>query len=186
MKSADTAIESAFIKGETRINLLEIGAPDHLGDQFPGPQKLRIKLEVDTDPPPGAEYAVETLLMPIPFQVRLYSPPCLFAGKLHAILCRTWKNRVKGRDYYDFVWYLGRGIPCHLSHLQARLRQSGHLGADVELTDGSLRQRLQSHFQKIDFEQAKADVRPFIKDQAELALWSSEFFVGLVDRLRTH
>ncbi|MCI0556741.1 MAG: nucleotidyl transferase AbiEii/AbiGii toxin family protein, partial [Anaerolineae bacterium] len=72
-----------------------------------------------------------------------------------------------------------------LAHLQARMRQSGHLSADVELTDGTLRQRLRLHFQQIDFQQAKDDVRPFIKDQAELTLWSPEFFGGLVDRLRT-
>lgn len=181
-KQIQTAIDSAFIKGETRVNLLSIGAPDSLRDRFPSTQKLKIKLEVDTDPPPGAVHEVKTLLVPIPFQVRLFELPCLFAGKLHAILCRSWKNRVKGRDYYDFIWYLGKGVPCHLSHLQARMEQSGHWdGAELDLP--VLKARLQERFEEIDFEQAKEDVRPFIRDPDALALWSSEFFVSLLDRL---
>jgi hypothetical protein len=65
-----------------------------------------IKLELDTTPPPLASTEVKTHLLPTPFQVRLYDLPSLFAGKLHAMLFRDWKSRVKGRDFYDFVWYI--------------------------------------------------------------------------------
>jgi hypothetical protein len=182
-KRLETAIESAFIKGETRVNLLSIGAPEDLRERLPKPQRIKIKLEIDTDPPPGADYEVETLLVPIPFQVKLFSRPCLFAGKLHAVLCRNWKARVKGRDFYDFVWYLGRNIPCHLAHLQQRMEQTGHWDESETLDLPALTKRLQERFDEVDFEQAKADVRPFIQDDAELALWSPEFFRSLLDRL---
>ena len=108
-KRVSTAIESAFIKSGTRVNLAHVGMPDYLQDRLPRLQQVRIRLDVDTDPPPLARYEVLTLLTPIPFQVRLFDLPCLFAGKLHAILCREWKARVKGRDFYDFVWYLAGG-----------------------------------------------------------------------------
>jgi hypothetical protein len=186
VKAASTAIESAFIKGNTRTNLLEIGAPDILRERFPASQKLTIKLELDTDPPSGAGYRVATLLTPVPFQVRLFSLPCLFAGKLHAILCRNWTSRVKGRDYYDFIWYLGREAPCDLDHLQKRMEQTGHWdaasGPRLELP--ALKARLIERFSSIDFDQAKNDVRPFIRDPDELALWSKEFFASLADRLQ--
>ena len=186
IKQIETAIDSAFIKGNTRINLLEIGAPEGLQERFPQSQKVKIKLEVDTDPPPGADYEVKTLLVPIPFQVKLFTMPCLFSGKLHAILCRKWKNRVKGRDFYDFVWYLGKETPCHLGHLQKRMEQTGHWNAD---RDGSLdlkklKDRLVNRFAAVDFEQAKDDVRPFIRDPDELALWSQEFFSSLANQVR--
>jgi len=183
IKRVETAIESAFIKGETRVNLLSIGAPDDLRERLPKPQRIKIKLEIDTDPPAGADYNVETLLVPIPFQVKLFTLPCLFAGKLHAVLCRNWKARVKGRDFYDFVWYLGREIPCHLGHLQKRMEQTGHWEGAETLDLPALKRRLAERFEEVDFEQAKSDVRPFIRDDAELALWSREFFVGLVDRV---
>lgn len=182
-KAVATAVESAFIKGETRINLLTIGAPDALREQLPKLQKVRVKLEIDTDPPPGADYEVRTLLVPIPFQVKLFSLPCLFAGKLHAVLCRNWKARVKGRDFYDFVWYLGRNVPCHLAHLQKRMEQTGHWDPTLTLDLPLLQQRLRERFAAVDFEQAKSDVRPFIRDPDEQALWSRDFFVELVDRV---
>ena len=87
---------------------------------------MRIRIELDTDPPPLVEYEVLPLLTPIPFHVRLFDLPCLFAGKLHPILRRDWKGRVKRRDFYDFLWYLGRQIPCNVRHLQARMTQTGH------------------------------------------------------------
>ncbi len=183
-KLIQTAINSAFIKGETRVNLLSIGAPEDLSRFLPKPQKIKIKLEVDTTPPPGADYEVETQLIPIPYQVKLFTLPCLFAGKLHALLCRNWKSRVKGRDYYDFIWYLGREVPCHLSHLQQRMEQSGHWQASAKMNLTDLNKLLIARFEQVDVEQAKSDVRPFIKNDDELALWSRKFFVSLIERVR--
>ena len=144
---------------------------------------MRIRIELDTDPPPLAEYEVLTLLTPIPFQVRLFDLPCLFAGKLHAILCRDWNSRVKGRDCYDFVWYLGRQVPCNFRHLQARMIQTGHWQQGRELDVTQLRRLLRQRFHEVDFDQAKRDVRPFIRDEAELELWDSAFFQSLVSKM---
>jgi len=182
-RQSATAIESVFIKGGTRINLLSIGAPDGLGARLPEPQRIRIKLEIDTQPPPGATYEVMTSLVPIPFQVRLFSLPCLFAGKLHAVLCRNWKQRVKGRDFYDFLWYLGRNVPCHLGHLQRRMEQTGHWEPSRNLDLTALKDQLRARFAAVDFEQAKSDVRPFLRDPDALALWSNAFFIDLAARV---
>lgn len=183
-KQITTAVDSAFIKGSTRINLLEIGAPAGLSSRFPPTQRLKIKLEVDTDPPAGAHDEVRTLLIPIPFQVRLYKLPSLFAGKLHATLCRNWKTRVKGRDFFDFIWYLGKRVPCHLAHLQKRMEQTGHWNPDTTLDETALKERLTQRFNEVDFEQARDDVRPFVSDADALALWSREFFLGLVEQVK--
>jgi len=183
-KRIETAVESAFIKGETRINLLHIGTPDYLRESLPRLQQVRVKLEVDTDPPPLAAYEVKTLLVPIPFQVKLFDLPCLFAGKLHALLCRKWKRRVKGRDFHDFIWYVGRQIACNLAHLQARMEQTGHWDPGKPLDLDELRKLLENRFAQVDFDQAKEDVRPFIKDTAELDLWSRDFFSSLTDQVQ--
>ena len=182
-KRVDTATESAFVKGGTRINLAYIGLPENLQQRIPALQQVRIRIDVDTDPPPLAEYEVLTLLAPIPFQVRLFTLPCLFAGKLHAILCRNWQERVKGRDFYDLIWYLGRQVPCHLRHLQARMEQTGHWEQGDELTGTELRRLLRQRFEQVDFERARSDVRPFIRDPAELELWDAGFFLSLVDQV---
>lgn len=183
VKQTDAAIDSAFIKGSTRVNLLEIGAPEGLSSRFGPTQRLKIKLEVDTDPPADATDEVRTLLVPIPFQVRLFKLPSLFAGKLHAVLCRNWKNRVKGRDFFDFIWYLGKRVPCHLAHLQKRMEQTGHWSADEVLDRAALVRLLTQRFSAVDFDQARDDVRPFLRDPDALALWSREFFLGLVEQV---
>jgi hypothetical protein len=180
-KQTVTAIDSAFIKGSTRINLLEIGAPPGLSDRFALTQRLKIKLEVDTDPPAGAMDEVRTLLIPIPFQTRLYQLPSLFAGKLHAILCRNWKTRVKGRDFFDFIWYLGKAVPCDLAHLQSRMEQTGHWTPGTLLDEVALKQRLTQRFLETNFDQARNDVRPFVRDADALALWSRDFFLSRLE-----
>ncbi len=141
-------------------------------------------MELDTDPPPGAQTDVQTLLLPIPFQVRLFASSSLFAGKVHALLCWNWKGRVKGRDFHDFVWYLGRAIPVHLEHLQERMKQSGHWHCDGVLNEEKLKTLLRDRFAEVDYEQAKDDVLPFIEDADAVTLWNSDFFLGLLDRLK--
>lgn len=177
-------IESAFLKGSTVINLLQIGAPPEIAARLPKGQLIRIKLEIDTDPPPGAHTEMLTRLVPTPHQVRTYDLPSLFAGKLHAVLCRNWKSRVKGRDFYDLVWYIGRRVPLNLAHLEARMRQSGDWPLEAPLDSHSLRKRLEERFASIRFDQAKEDIAPFLKDPRELSLWSEGFFMDLIPMIQ--
>ncbi len=182
LTSGGTGIESAFLKGNTQLNLLHIGAPADLARRLPRNQQLRIKLEMDLEPPPHAATEVRTQLLPSPYQVRLYDLGSLFAGKLHAVLCRGWQNRVKGRDFYDLVWYAGRNITPNLEHLDARMRQSGHWDGEP-ITRKILVDLLHERFSKIDFKQAADEVRVFLSDPRELELWSREFFDDLAGRL---
>jgi predicted nucleotidyltransferase component of viral defense system len=177
-----TGIESAFLKGNTRINLLNVGVDDDLSRRFPNNQKISIKLELETNTPAHASTEVQTSLMPTPFQVRLYDLPSLFAGKLHALLFRNWKSRVKGRDFYDFIWYVSRDVPVNLPHLEARITDSGN--RDIENLDiPTLRMLLKQRFESVDINAAAEEVRPFLRDPRQLALWSEEFFVGLAARV---
>ena len=178
-----TGIESAFLKGNTQLNLLHIGAPEGLARRLPRNQTLRIQLEMDIQPPPGATTAVRTQLLPSPYRVTLYDLGSLFAGKLRAMLCRGWKQRVKGRDFYDFVWYLGRKVRPNLKHLEARMRQSGHWDGET-ITNEVLRELLMERFKAVDFKQAAEEVRVFLPDPRELELWSQTFFVDLAERVQ--
>jgi len=182
-KKALSNIESAFIKGNTIANLLTIETHPEIVGRFHRDQKIKIKFEIDTDPPPEAAYEVKNVLVPIPFQVRVFSKPDLFAGKMHAVLCRQWKSRVKGRDFYDLIWYLGQKIPCHLDHLKERMIQTGHWKREDPLDREALLGLLNKKFEEIDFEMLKTDVRPFIGDHRELDLWSQAFFCDIIAQL---
>ncbi|MBU6170141.1 MAG: nucleotidyl transferase AbiEii/AbiGii toxin family protein [Verrucomicrobia bacterium] len=177
-----TGIESAFLKGGTQLNLLHIGAPADLANKLPRRQSLKIKLELDLRPPPFATTEVRTQLLPSPYQVTLYDIESLFAGKLHAVLCRGWKSRIKGRDFYDFVWYVSRNIRPNLAHLDARMRQTGHWSGEP-INARSLKELLLARFAEIDFKKAADEVRIFISDPRELELWSPSFFNELAGRI---
>ena len=106
----------------------------------------------------------------------------MFAGKLHAVLCRNWGGgRSKGRDIYDLVWYISQNAKPNLEHLSERMNQTGHLKSGTKLTPGVLKALLTEKFTGIDFKAAKKDVEPFIKDTRELNLWSKEFFISIVN-----
>ncbi len=175
-KAVDSAVQSAFIKGGTLIHLFRIASIEPPVPGISGSDQLKIKFEVDTDPPSGAGYEVRYRLGPIPYSVRVFDPPSLFAGKIHALLCRNWKQRIKGRDFYDFVWYLSRKVPVNIAHLESRMRQSGHWSGDGSIDCAGLLGLLDERFASVDFEQAKADVLPYISDSRALELWGRDFF----------
>ena len=144
---------------------------------------IKIKFEVDTNPPAFASFENKYRLLPSPYQVKLYDMPSLFAGKVHAVICRTWKNRVKGRDLYDYIFYLSHRSKINLPHLKARLVDSGVLKDDDTFTIETLRTMLNERFEAIDYESAKEDVLPFITDANKLDLWSKEFFIDISKNL---
>lgn len=182
-KSVESAVQSAFLKANTRNELLVIEADERLTRNVPPGQVLKIKIEVDTDPPPGFMTTTRYILQPIPFAVRCYTLPSLFAGKLHALLFRRWNNRVKGRDWYDLVWYATHHPQLNLHHLEQRMRQTGQFRGNTRLTVEKFHELMSDVIDRLDLEQARQDVSPFVKDQQSLAIWSREFFRDVAGRI---
>jgi predicted nucleotidyltransferase component of viral defense system len=181
IKSNPSPVKSAFIKGGTQIHLLKITSVQPPVSGINPKEQLRIKLEVDTQPPGGATFEMKYQLRPVPYSVRLYAPPSLFAGKVHALLCRSWKTRVKGRDFYDYVWFLSQSIPVNIAHLAERMKQTRHISTDAVLTEKELKDRLKKRFASVDFDQVRKDVLPFIKNPDSVHLWSADFFSTITD-----
>lgn len=175
-KTTRTYIESAFLKTNTFNQLLVIQAPEKLISGINTKAILKIKLEVDTNPPSGFETEMKYVFSPLQFAVRCYTLPSLFAGKMHAVLCRSWKNRVKGRDWYDLIWYIGRYPKLNLFHLEQRMRQSGHYVGAVRLTKESLIKILNEVIDSLDVDKARNEVAPFVNDARSLEIWSKDFF----------
>lgn len=182
-KTQASAIESAFLKTNTYRQLIVIETSQELLRDLHPAKNLKIRLEVDTDPPGGFKTETQYVLQPIPFSVRVYRLPDLFAGKLHAILCRKWKTRVKGRDWYDLVWYAGRYPEVRISHLESRMRQSGDYRDDEPLTPDRLQLLLRQAVENLDVEQARREVAPFTVDQRALGVWSQDFFRQIIPRI---
>jgi predicted nucleotidyltransferase component of viral defense system len=183
-KAVDSDIRSAFLKGNTREHLLTLYADDRMARSVSGNEIIKVKFEVDTTPPPYATFERKYRLMPIPYEINLYDMPSLFAGKLHAVICRAWKSRVKGRDLYDYVFYLSRNALVNLRHLNARLLDSGFEGAREDLSLDEIKGILRRRFDAIDFDQAREDVLPFIKNPSAVDVWSRDFFVAITENLK--
>jgi predicted nucleotidyltransferase component of viral defense system len=172
IKNVPTRIESAFIKGNTLIHLLEIQSIHKVHKEA----VFKVKIELDVDPPLSFETSVHSIFWPIPFSVKAFSLEDLFAGKMHACLCRSERNNIKGRDWFDFLWYVGTKTPLHLKHLEDRMVQSQHLSAGTQLTSERLQVIFEKKVSEIDFAKAKRDVIPFIKRASDLDAWSQGLF----------
>lgn len=171
-KSIHSVVVSAFVKQGTSIYDVQVH----------GQRMLKIKFEVDTDPPPKFATEERLLVQPYSYYTKCYALPDLHAGKMHALLFRKWKNRVKGRDWFDFEWYIRNSVPLHLAHLEQRACQSGDWdGSMMEPAD--LRSMLQKRIESLDIEQARADVRPFLRESHVLEIWSPRYFHDLTERL---
>ncbi len=163
-------VESAFLKDNTDVYDIT----------FQTEKSVKIKIEVDTQPPLKFQTEQKLLLLPQSFMTRCFTLPALFAGKMHALVYRAWKNRVKGRDWYDFEWYVRHNVPLDFTHLCKRVLQFNHEELDKE----TFLQKLNERLATADMNQIKADVLPFVRNPKELDIWSNDYFMELAKMIR--
>ena len=184
IKSKESTVKSAFLKGNTKEHILLFYSDPMLAGSITATENIKIKFEIDIDPPTGAGYDNKYQLLPSPYEIRLYDLPSLFSGKIHAVICRAWKNRIKGRDLYDYIFYLQKNAPVNMEHLRQRLIESAALNENEDFNVEVLKRMLYDRFDSIDYESAKEDVRPFIKDKSSLNIWSADFFKQITGSIK--
>ena len=181
-KTLDSAIQSAFLKGDT-IEQFLLFYPNDLVTGINKNEKVKIKFEIDNMPASLATYETKYRLLPMPYSIKLYDEASLFSGKIHAVICRSWKSRVKGRDLYDYVFYLTRNTKFNLDHLREKLIESHYISQEDKFDVDFVKALLIARFNEIDFNDAKKDVLPFITDTSILDIWSKEFFIAITSQL---
>lgn len=168
-----TQVESAFLKDNTEIYNLE----------FQTDRTIKVKIEVDKDPPLKFKTEYKLSLLPYSFMTRCFTVSGLYAGKMHALLFRSWRNRVKGRDWYDLEWYIRNGYSIDFEHLKERSLQSGYSGSQ-EFTKEKCIDLLKKKIESTNIAMIKADIRPFIKNTDALEIWSTDYFLQLADLIK--
>ncbi len=163
-------VESAFLKDDTHVYNLA----------FQTEKSLKIKIEVDTQPPLGFQTEQKLLLQPFSFMTRCVTLPDLFAGKMHALVFRKWGHRIKGRDWYDFEWYVRNGVPLDFEHFRQRAIDFNGENLNKEDFLKILTERLST----ADIKSVKNDVASFVKNPSELDIWSNDYFVQLVGMMK--
>ena len=183
-KSFDSNITSAFLKDDTLELILKFfpSEEEHKYNQIL--KNLKIKLKVDINPPMGATYEDKYKLLQSPHQIKLYDKESLFAGKIHAILCRGWNNRVKGRDLYDYIFFLASDTKVNIELLKNKLIESNYIIEKEKFDINELKKIIINKFEKIDYTKAVEDVKPFIKNIDNLNLWNKEFFIEITNKLK--
>jgi predicted nucleotidyltransferase component of viral defense system len=179
-KTTKTAIDSALLKTKTDWNEFTFEVP--ASKLISAPLHLKIKIEVDTNPPLGFDTEEKLLLKPFSCYIKCFALPDLFAGKMHALLFRKWKTRVKGRDWYDIEWYIKKGVPLHLEHFQQRAYQSGDLV--TALTPEMLMDMLEKKIEHVSIDKIKDDTIRFIAEPSELDIWSDQYFKDIIKLMK--
>lgn len=183
-KRDDFKVQSAFLKTNTMEMLMNLFPnSDEIKKVIPN-QILKVKFEIDVDNPDGGNTEYKYRFFPSPYEVQVFDEETLFAGKIHAILCREHKNNVKGRDYYDYLFYVGKGSKINLQYLENKLKNSGKIDANEILTLDIIKEMLKDKFNNTDFELAKIDVERFITNKDSLRLWNKDLFIASLDSLR--
>lgn len=176
---ADRVVQKAFLKDDSigRVLLLQYPQP------IRSSKKIQIKFEVDTNPPLGAETEIKYLDFPFPFTVQTKNLPSSFSGKIHALLCRPY---LKGRDWYDFIWYIAQNIGLNYQLLTNAINQIGPWQKqNILINKDWVLTQLDQKIQSIDWQKAAEDVRRFLRpnEQEALGLWSEDFFLSRLEKL---
>ncbi len=184
-KKEDKDIQSAFIKSNTLTLMMSLYPNDEEAKKVIRNQKIKIKFEIDIDNPSGGITKYEYRLLPAPYEVQVFDESTLFAGKIHAILCRNYMNNVKGRDYYDYLFYIGKESKFNIKYLENKLKNTGGIIKDDEtLTLNKVRELLKTKFESTNYELAKADVYNFINNKDSLNVWGKELFISTLEKLK--
>ncbi|MBI5361173.1 MAG: nucleotidyl transferase AbiEii/AbiGii toxin family protein [Planctomycetes bacterium] len=178
--TAGAAVKKAFLKDELIGKVIEFQYQNQTGPM----NKIRIKLEVDTNPPIGSGSELKYVDFPFVSSVAVQDRPSLFAGKLHALLCREY---AKGRDWYDFIWYTGRDIDINYTFLTSAIAQMGPWkNQGIQVNETWLVGELEKKILSLNWGQVADDVRRFIpiNEQQSLGLWDKELFLQQLAKLR--
>lgn len=181
-KRIKTQVESAFLKSETiwQELVLEDLVKQH---GISSNKTIKIKIEIDRLPPLGFATEEKLLIRPFSFYVNCFAMPSLFAGKLHALLFRKWKSRVKGRDWYDMEWYIRKGVPLNMHHFLQRAKETNDW-TEEQISQEQIIQLLITKIESVSLESVKEDVVRFIADDQKLAIWSENYFKHLIQKMK--
>ena len=182
-KKTESPIESAFAKLNTYQTFISLKLDNKIISTLHKDEILKVKFEIDCNPSLGFKTETKWLDIPEFAQVVVLDEPSLFAGKLHAILCRNYKNNVKGRDYYDFLFYMKKRIKPNLVYLRNKLIETGKINSSDQFDIDVLKTMLKEQFQKVDFNQVKQDAMRFVFNNEDLSFFSKDLFIQMVDSI---
>lgn len=182
-KEIKTPVESAFAKLNTYQTFINLKINDELASLLHKDENIKVKFEIDLNPAVGFNVESKWIDMPEFANIIVLDESSLFAGKLHAIICRNYKNTVKGRDYYDFLFYIKKRVKPNLNYLKNKLIESGKIKENDKFDIDTLKVMLKDRFEVVDFNQVKTDAERFVFNNEDLSYYSKELFIEMINKL---
>lgn len=182
-KKIATPIESAFEKLNTYQTFISLNLNDNIISTFHKDEVLKVKFEIDCNPTLGFNIENKWLDVPEFASVAILDESSLFSGKIHAILCRNYKNTVKGRDYYDFLFYIQNRVKPNMKYLKNKLIESKKINEYDEFNVSILKNMLKKRMNEVDFNQVKLDASRFIFANEDLSYYCKELFIQMIDKI---
>jgi len=182
-KEIKTPVESAFAKLNTYQTFINLKINDELASLLHKDENIKVKFEIDLNPAIGFNVESKWIDMPEFANIIVLDESSLFAGKLHAIICRNYKNTVKGRDYYDFLFYIRKRVKPNLNYLKNKLIESGKIKENDKFDIDTLKVMLKDRFEAVDFNQVKIDAERFVFNNEDLSYYSKELFIEMTNKL---
>ncbi len=183
-KKATSPVESAFAKLNTYQTFINLKINQELVKLLHKDEVIKVKFEIDCEPALGFSTESKWIDMPEFAPIIVLDEPSLFAGKIHAILCRNYKNTVKGRDYYDYLFYIKNEVSPNLVYLKNKLVDSGKLNPNDKFDINVLKEMLINRFEQVDFDQVKNDIERFIITNEDLSYCCKDLFVQMTDKIK--
>ena len=182
-KEIKTPVESAFAKLNTYQTFINLKINDELASLLHKDENIKVKFEIDLNPAVGFNVESKWIDMPEFANIIVLDESSLFAGKLHAIICRNYKNTVKGRDYYDFLFYIRKRVKPNLNYLKNKLIESGKIKENDKFDIDTLKVMLKDRFEAVDFNQVNIDAERFVFNNEDLSYYSKELFIEMINKL---
>ena len=183
-KQISSPVESAFAKINTYQTFINLKINSEQEKLLHKDELIKVKFEIDCEPALGFTTESKWIDMPEFAPIMVLDEASLFAGKIHAILCRNYKNTVKGRDYYDFLFYVKRGASPNLKYLKNKLVNTGKIKEEDVFDIEILKEMLINRFEQVDFEQVKKDTERFIINREDLSYYCKELFVQMAKKIK--
>ena len=182
-KKVNTPIESAFAKLNTYMTFISAKLDGELTKHIHKDERLKVKFEVDCSPSLSFNIENKWITYPEIASINVLDLESLFAGKIHAILCRNYKNNVKGRDFYDFIFFINKEIKPNMVYLKDKLVASKVIKEDDDFSMDVLKKLLLNRFNQVDFSKVEQDAKNFTIRSEDLSLYCKELFIDCLSRL---
>lgn len=160
-------------EGGIRRFVLRVPIMNEIGLSPRSSEKLHVKVEMSNLTKHATVQKTPLVRHGQAMVIQHFDLPSLMAGKMVACIEREWRKGkpvgtdIKGRDFYDLIWYMNKGVSPNLEVLKH--------GGEQSYTLDSAWKALEKKVSKIKTDELKFDLKSFVPNGVYLDNWLDNF-----------